>query len=314
MNEHKAVLVLGGTGHYGRHIVRSLLKRGQLVRVLSRSAEKARRILGEGVEIVEGDITARAALVKALHGARAVIISVSAMSPQLIRRLEAIERDAVLAVLAEAEAAGVQRVVYISVYDIRQSLADELRLESARIKQHVERELAGSRLNWTVLGAAPSMELFFAMIRGDTMVVPGGGPPALPTLSPLDLGEIAAQAALRDDLGGRRFRIAGPEALSFPQAAARISAATGRPFKFRKIPMLLPRIASLILGALAPLSDRLLFVHTMLGYINLLNAFPLDIAAEAAWDHQVLRDTFDYTPTTLEMEAQRREDVRVTTR
>jgi uncharacterized protein YbjT (DUF2867 family) len=214
--------------------------------------------------------------------------------------------------LAEAEAAGVQRVVYISVYDIRQALADELRLESAGIKQHVERALAKSNFDWTVLGAAPSMELFFAMIRGDTMVVPGGGPPALPTISPLDVGEIAAQAALRDDLGGRRFRMAGPEALSFPQAAARISAVTGKPLKFRKIPLLLPRIASLILKPLTSLSDRLLFVHTMLGYVNLLNAFPPDIAAEAAPDHQVLQDTFDYTPTTLEMEVQRRMDSHVT--
>jgi uncharacterized protein YbjT (DUF2867 family) len=228
--------------------------------------------------------------------------------------MEAIEQDAVLTTLTEAEAAGVQRVVYISVYDIRQTLADELRLASAGIKQRVEQALARSNLNWTVLGAAPSMELFFTMIRGDTMVVPGGGPPALPTLSPLDMGEIAAQAVLRDDLGGRRFRMAGPQAISFPQAAARISAVTGRPLKFRKIPLLLPRIASLILKPLAPLSDRLLFVHTMLGYINLLNAFPPDIAAEAARDHQVLRDTFDYTPTTLEMEAQRREDMRVTHR
>ena len=42
--------------------------------------------------------------------------------------------------------------------------------------------------------AAPSMEIFFAMLRGDTLVVPGGGPPALPTVAASDLGEIAAQA------------------------------------------------------------------------------------------------------------------------
>lgn len=47
-------LVLGGTGHYGRQIVRSLLKRGAVVRLLSRSRARAREILGDGVDIGQG--------------------------------------------------------------------------------------------------------------------------------------------------------------------------------------------------------------------------------------------------------------------
>ena len=39
---------------------------------------------------------------------------------------------------------------------------------------------------------------------------------------------------------------------------------------------------------------------------TLLNTFPAEIAADAAQAHQRLRQTFDYTPTTLEMEAERR--------
>ncbi len=35
------------------------------------------------------------------------------------------------------------------------------------------------------------------------MMVPGGGPEGLPTVSAVDVGEIAAQALLRDDLSGR---------------------------------------------------------------------------------------------------------------
>lgn len=53
MDQRKTVLVLGGTGHNGRHIVRSLAAKGEPVRVLTRSATRARGILTETVEVVE---------------------------------------------------------------------------------------------------------------------------------------------------------------------------------------------------------------------------------------------------------------------
>ena len=52
----KPILILGGTGHYGRNIVSNLLEKGQPVKVLSRDAASAQKILGDKVNIVEGDI------------------------------------------------------------------------------------------------------------------------------------------------------------------------------------------------------------------------------------------------------------------
>lgn len=301
-NENRPILVLGGTGHYGRHIVRSLLAKGEPVRVLSRNGTNAREILGDGPEIIEGDITSRESVVESLNGAKAVVISVSAFAWKTIRRLELVERDAVLMVLEEAQKADVSRVVYISVYDVREDLLRKLniQLESARIKLEIEAALAKSDLNWTVLGAAPSMEMFFAMIRGDTMMVPGGGPPALPTVSPVDVGEIAAQTVLRDDLRGKRFRMTGPEALSFPEAAKRISDVTGKAIKFRRIPLLPLKIASALVWPFNP------YLRHLLGFVKLMNNFPRDVAAKVPEAHQLLVETFCYTPTTLEMEAHRR--------
>jgi len=297
------VLVLGGTGHYGRHIVASLLNHGEAVRVLSRDAAGARKILGSAPEIVEGDILSRASILRALDGVSAAIVSVSAFNLKQIRQMARIERDAVLAFLAEAEAAGVMRTVYLSVYEVRPEVPGGRDLDSAAVKAVVEGTLARSQLNWTVLGAAPSMQIFFAMIRGDTMLVPGGGPPALPTVSALDVGEIAAQAALRHDLGGKRLRMVGPETLSFPEAARRIGLATGRTIRFRKIPLALPRLAWAITRPLARHSDTLLFVNQMLGMIRLLNRIPQDVAAGTGEAHRILLETFDYVPTTIEMEA-----------
>jgi len=295
------ILVLGGTGHYGRHIVQSLLAKGQSVRALSRNAANARKVLGDEAEIVEGDITSRESVTEALEGVKAVTIAVAAFTPKLIRKLKLIEQDSVLMALDEARKAGVSRVVYISVYDIREDWLRELKIDfvSARIKHVVETHLAQSGFNWTVLGAPPTREIFFRMIRGETMIVPGGGPPALPTVSPADVGEIAAQTVLRDDLQGRRIRMTGPEAISFPEAARRISAATGKEIKFHKIPLLPLRIASIVTRPVNP------YLRHLLASVMLMNHFPQDVAAQVPQDHQWLVNTFDYTPTTLEMEAQK---------
>ena len=299
------ILVLGGTGHYGRHIVQSLLSKAAPVRVLSRNAGNARKILGEVPHIVAGDITAKESVAGALNGVAAAIISISAFAPKSIRKLKLIEQDSVLALLAQAERAGVSRIVYMSTYGTSQHSPRGINLETARIKFEVENALARSDFNWTVLGAGPSMQIFFAMIRGDSMMVPGGGPPALPTVSPLDVGEIAAQTVLRQDLAGKRFRLVGPEAISFPEAAKRISAVAGRTIRFRKIPLVLPKLAYAVTRPLTPFSDVLLYANQVLGFIKLLNQPSQDFAAEAVEAHRLLLDTFDYVPTTLEMEALR---------
>jgi uncharacterized protein YbjT (DUF2867 family) len=300
MKAHDApILVLGGTGHYGRHIVRSLSGRGEPVRVLSRNAAAARRNLGNYAKIVEGDIASRQSVVEAMAGARAVLVSVSAFSPKLIRKLRLIERDSVLAVLELAQQMAIPRLVYISVYDIREDIVEDLGFEAARYKAEVETALARSDLNATVLGAAPSMAIYFAMIRGNTMMVPGGGSAALPTVSATDVGEIAAQTVLRDDLGSQRIRMVGPEAISFPEAAKRISAVTGTDLQFRSIPLLPLQVAALVTAPVNP------YLKSLLPSIKLMNRFPPDVALTVGQDHQRLLDTFDYTPTTLEMEARR---------
>ena len=137
------------------------------------------------------------------------------------------------------------------------------------------------------------------------MLVPGGGPSARPTVSPVDVGEILAQTVLRDDLHGRRFRMVGPEAISFPAAAERISITTGKTIRFRKIPLVLPKIAWVITRPLTSFSDMILYINQMLSFIQLLNQFPQDVIAKVPEVHRLMLDTFDYVPTTLEMEAQR---------
>lgn len=301
MTPRQPVLVLGGTGHYGRRIVAALTAMGAPARVLSRDASRAGAIFGGTVEVVQGDLTDRASAAAALEGARAVVIAVSALNSAGARHRDALERDAVLATLEEAQRAGVTRVVYLSGYEVRRDFVEALGLTRfAGPMLDVQAALAASGLNWTVLGCAPSMEIFFAMLRGSVMTVPGGGPPALPTIAPRDVGVIAAQAALRDDLGGKRFRLTGPEALSFPAAAERIGEVFGYPIKVRAIPLVPLRVVGWLLWPIKP------FVRYLSWAVTMMNNFPQDLAEEVPADHRRLLETFQYSPTTLEEEARQR--------
>jgi uncharacterized protein YbjT (DUF2867 family) len=205
-------------------------------------------------------------------------------------------------VLDEAEKEGVNRVVYVSVYDIREDFLKKMNItwEIPEIKKEIEDTLDKSNFNWTVLGVAPSTEIFFSMIKGNTMMVPGGVPPSLPNVSSYDVGEIAAQTVLRDDLNGKRIRITGPEALSFAKAAEKIGLVIGDNIKIRKIPLLPLRIAATVTFPFSP------YLRHLVTAVRLMNNYPQHVAAIAAKDHQWLVNNFTYVPTTLEMDAKRR--------
>ena len=61
-------LVTGGTGFAGSHLIDSLLREGHAVTALARSRSKAERLIGAGVQIVDGDLDDKQALLAAAEG------------------------------------------------------------------------------------------------------------------------------------------------------------------------------------------------------------------------------------------------------
>ena len=295
------ILIFGGTGFYGRQVVAQLVKKGQPVKVLSRNAVLAAKLLGPEVSIIEGDVTQPGIIEKALEGVAAVVICLSAMSNQLIRKMQSIERDAVLSILARCQDLGIGRVVYLSGYELRRELLEELHVpEFGAIKIEVETSLEDSELNWTILGSAPAFEIFFAFVRNGRMAVPGGGLKAIPTIAPEDVGELTAQTVLREDLGGQRIKLTGPRSYTFPEVAEMISRIGGVRVRHIKVPLILFNIVSWLVKPLFP------FVRYLYKSLKMLNHFPQDLAEGVPRDHQFLLDHFNYEPRTLEREIERR--------
>ncbi len=303
------VVVFGATGNYGQHIVNSLMKRSIPTRVVTRNSKRAVELFSDYedqlknsmLEILEGDILSKTTIKKSLMGTKAVIMAVSAFNKKLIKKMWEIEYDATVNVMNEAKKQGIARFIYISVFykpDPRS------KIPQAELKYTIEEAIERSELNYTIFGASPSMEIFFAMIRGDenkAMMVPGGGPDRLPNICPIDLGEIVVES-IDMDLPQRRYAMVGPDVISFTEAADRISKVIAQPIKFRKIPLFPIRVAAFITGLL---SYFLPYISKLLRFIILLNTqFTSKIAEQSIKDHELLVSTFNYETVNLEKYAE----------
>lgn len=102
------ILVAGGTSTVGGHLVERLRHDGHDVAVLSRKGP------------IAGDVTDPDSLVGCCDGREVVfsLVGASVMPTPRIpeQTFEAVDRDGNLALLAEAERAGVTRIVYLSVF------------------------------------------------------------------------------------------------------------------------------------------------------------------------------------------------------
>ncbi len=106
------VLVTGASGFIGRHLVDHLMSQGHAVRALSRPGGGWRP--PPGVEQVHGDVTVPASLRPALAGVDAVVHLAArqhASRPGVLRRVNV---EGTQALAAEARAAGVSRLIFMS--------------------------------------------------------------------------------------------------------------------------------------------------------------------------------------------------------
>ena len=140
----RAVLVTGGAGFIGSHLVDGLLAAGARVRVLDDFSSGRRENLaaaGPRAEVVEGDVCDERALDRALAGVEVVMhlatrcVRLSLSDPEDVHRVNS---HGTLRVLQAARRHGAQRVVYVSsseVYGsgVRVPMAEDHPLEPTTI-------------------------------------------------------------------------------------------------------------------------------------------------------------------------------------
>jgi uncharacterized protein YbjT (DUF2867 family) len=213
------VLVIGGTGMAGRHVVAELVRRGHEVRVLSRRGGDAGVTGAEGRR---GDVETGGGLAEALAGVEVVVDS---SNVKTIRRQPA-ERQFVQGTrrLLAAEAdAGVRHHVLLSIVGI-----DGVPYPYYEVKVRQEQLAGEGPVPATVLRATQFHE-FVPQVAGYARLGPLLLAPRM-LMQPVSLPEVAA--ALADAVeappAGRAPDVAGPRREQFPDLARRWLRSLGR--------------------------------------------------------------------------------------
>ena len=215
------VLVLGGSGFVGRHLVARLSAAGHEIVVVTRRRERARHLLLlPTVEVVEGDPYDRTVLARHAAGAGAAINLVGVLHERGRQTFERAHVELPGSLAAACKAGGVARLLHMSAL----GAGDDAPSRYLKSKGAGEAAIAASGLAWTVF--RPSvifgpedtfLNLFASLSRRLPLIALAG---ANARFQPVYVGDVAAcmAAALGDDeTAGQRYDLCGPRVYTLAQ-------------------------------------------------------------------------------------------------
>ena len=217
------VLVTGGSGNLGQHLVRQLLDGGYDVRIASRRPA----LVGWSADATWAtvDYRTRAGLDAALTGVDVVIHCASGSAKG--------EAETMAALLSSGKRAGLAHLIYISIVGV-----DKLPMGYYRAKLAAERALIASGLPWTILRATQFHDLALSLIAA-MCKLPIAVVPRSVSCQPVGVAEVAAR--LVESAGGppagRVPELGGPEIIALTELARTYLNSVGRKSPVIAIPL-----------------------------------------------------------------------------
>lgn len=235
----------------GRPVVRRLLADGFRVRCISRSADRARRILPEQTECVSADVRDADALRSALKGCHAVHLNLQ--TPPTERGFDP-DYEGTPLIIDACKHAGVGRITRISALAVGLADSDWFVLHR---KLETDTLVLESGLQATVFRPAWFMESLVLFRIGPAFILPPHPDDGLYWLAGDDLARAAA-AAIRNPLtAGRAYILQGPEPVPIGEAARRLIRALDWHTPILTLPPLALRAAARLNPMAAYLRDLL---------------------------------------------------------
>jgi NADH dehydrogenase len=211
------IAVVGGTGFLGRHVCAALQAAGRDVRVLSRRTGCDGRTLETG----------------ALRGCEAVVNLAGIKLEQGAQTFQAVHVDLVARLLDAMKAAGIRRLVHVSVVVAR---ADP-RLPYHDTKWKGEELVRSSGLDATILrpgviyGVGDDLLAHLSLMLRIAPIFPIVNDGRSPMM-PVQAGDVArgvVAAIDRPETAGKTVDLVGPERLALRDVVGRVAEAAGRP-------------------------------------------------------------------------------------
>jgi NADH dehydrogenase len=226
------VLVTGGTGFVGPHVVHALRARDLPVRALVRDRRRGAKLAAWGAELVEGDVTDPASVRAAVAGCD-VVVHLVAIIVGRPADFERVMTRATQDLVAAAQDAGVRRFVLMSALGTNEQTKDAV--PYYRAKWEMERAVNDSGLDSVifrpsfVFGRDGGVLPTFVRLARFSPVTPIVGP-GTQRLQPIWVDDVAAYFAAAIDepaAASRTFELGGPDAPTWNELWGRLKRVIG---------------------------------------------------------------------------------------
>ncbi|MEO8305262.1 MAG: complex I NDUFA9 subunit family protein [Betaproteobacteria bacterium] len=254
----ESILVVGGSGFVGRHVVSRLVADGRRVVVPTRRRDNARHLnVLPSVDVVEADVARRPELARLVARAGAVVNLVGILNESGRQTFARAHVELVQNIVAECKASGVRRLVHMS------ALHADPGGPSAYLRSKGEGEAAvvASGLDWTLV--QPSvifgpedrfLNLFATLLRFAPLFPLGRADAKFQPVYVGDVAECIVRALALDATVGHSYPLCGPKVYTLRELVRYVGETIGAPRPIvplgRRLATLQARVLEHLPGAL----------------------------------------------------------------
>ncbi len=245
------ILIVGGTGFVGGHLIRRLRQAGAPVRAVVRSPNKAQALKDLGVEIVSGDISNKASLEKAAAGVERVVHLVGIIQEAPGVTFRGVHVEGTKNLLEAAKKAGVRHFFYQSALGTRPGAKSEYH----KTKWDAEELVRQSGIPFTILrpsliygpGDKFTIRMSEMLKRSPVLPVIGSGKSKIQPVYIDDVVTCIQKIVMSDAFLNEIYEIGGPEQLTYEELTTAIAEAKGIKRPALHIPLFFMKPAAKVL-------------------------------------------------------------------
>ncbi len=251
----KLVTVIGGSGFVGRHVVRSLAKRGYRIRVACRRPDLASHVVPMGspgqIALVQANVRYPASLAAACQDAYAVINLTGVLASGGTQTFDAIHAFGASASAKAAKSVRASVFIQMSALGASADSSSEYARTKATGESAVAKDFNGAIILRPSVIFGPEDNFFnqFATMARFAPALPliGNG---VTKLQPVFVGDVAEAIAKLVDAGeatGRIYELGGPDVMTLKALLEYVLATTGRKRLLVNIPWAAARALASVL-------------------------------------------------------------------
>ena len=242
----KKIAIIGATGKIGFPVTREFIHSNYEVTILSRDPSKAKKMFGQSVKIVEGDLENPGSLKQLLEGQHWLYINLSVAQTSKATEFQP-EREGIANILKVAKEENIQRIGYLSSLVQRYHGMEGFSWWGLEIRQQAIHAIKNSDIPYSIFYPSNFMENFDEgdFIVGNRILLIGKSLYPYYWIAGSDYGKQVINAFEKDE-GNTEYVIQGPEALSAEEAGKVFAHHyKGRKLSLLKIPFWILKVAGM---------------------------------------------------------------------